>query len=57
VHVHCLRRSFVAVPSAWLRTGLFDLQNRTAMKPNIATKLAQLSERLLEVNQLLSTES
>ncbi len=26
------------------------------MKPNIATKLAQLSERLLEVNQLLSTE-
>ncbi len=26
------------------------------MKQNIATKLAQLSERLLEVNQLLSTE-
>lgn len=26
------------------------------MKPNIATKLGQLSERLLEVNQLLSTE-
>jgi peptide chain release factor 1 len=26
------------------------------MKPNIATKLSQLSERLLEVNQLLSTE-
>ncbi len=26
------------------------------MKPNIATKLAQLSERLTEVNQLLSTE-
>ncbi|MDD4929643.1 MAG: peptide chain release factor 1 [Gallionella sp.] len=26
------------------------------MKPNIATKLAQLSDRLLEVNQLLSTE-
>lgn len=26
------------------------------MKPNIAIKLAQLSERLLEVNQLLSTE-
>lgn len=26
------------------------------MKPNIVTKLAQLSERLIEVNQLLSTE-
>ena len=31
-----------------------DLTN--AMKKNIATKLAQLSERLVEVNQLLSTE-
>ena len=26
------------------------------MNPSIAAKLAQLSERLLEVNQLLSTE-
>ncbi|MDP1635932.1 MAG: PCRF domain-containing protein, partial [Gallionellaceae bacterium] len=26
------------------------------MKPNIASKLAQLSERLLEVDQLMSTE-